>query len=202
MALWYPLQVSFHLWPLINKLANRLQMENLKYTPNYCEENVWQLCQHPQLQDVTKRVLFISSLSRNSPLQLQKSAQGETPVWWDYHVILLASKDSRHSIYDFDSILPFPSEARHYLNSTFQEVPTMKPQDRPLFKVIEGQDYVANFDSDRSHMRDENDNWIFEPPTWPLIQAKGSMSLESILDFSNSNSQQVYTLEVVLHLLD
>jgi hypothetical protein len=131
-------------------------MENLKYTPNYCEENVWQLCQHPQLEDMIKRVLFISSLSSNSPLQLQKSAQGEAPVWWDYHVILLASKKGHHSVYDFDTALPFPSSAQHYLTSTFQEVPTMKREDRPLFKVIEGQDYIANFHSYRAHIRDQN----------------------------------------------
>lgn len=175
-------------------------MENLSYTANYCEENIWLLCQHPELEDAWKRVLFISSLSRNSPLHYQKSAQGDAPVWWDYHVMLLTSTGTKHYIYDFDSTLPFPSDAAHFLRSTFQHLTVMKPDDQPLFKIIEADDYISDFHSDRSHMKDQQGNWIFEPPTWPLI-AKGSMSLESLMDFSDGGSQPVYTLDEVLQTL-
>lgn len=177
-------------------------MENLKYTANYCEENIWQLCQHPELLKQRNRVLFISSLSRNSPLHFQKSARGDAPVWWDYHVILLTSKADTHFIYDFDSTLPFPSEAEKYLSGTFQEVPTMKPDDQPLFKVIEAETYVLGFHSDRSHMKDQDGHWIFEPPAWSLIQSNGTLSLDSLLDFSNSNSGHLYSLDEVLKLID
>ncbi len=177
-------------------------MDELKYTANYCEENIWQLCQHPDLSDAVRRVLFVSSLSRNSPLHFQKSAQGDAPVWWDYHVILMTSIADAHFIYDFDSTLPFPTDAEKYLSGTFQDVPTMKPEDRPLFKVIDGLEYVRDFNSDRSHMRDANGNWIFEPPTWPMIQTNGGMSLVSLMDLSGANSQRIYTLEEVLRLID
>lgn len=176
-------------------------MKNLKYTPNYCEENIWQLCQHPDLTDVLTRVLFISSLSRNSPLHFQQSSQGEMPVWWDYHVILLASKDGHHSIYDFDTTLPFPSVAQQYLKSTFQEVPMMKPDDRPLFKIVEGDDYISSFHSDRSHMRDADGQWIFEPPTWPLIESEGALSIEGLMDFTTTSSHKLYPLDELIDLV-
>lgn len=176
-------------------------MKNLKYTPNYCEENIWQLCQHPDLKDAQRRVLFISSLSRNSPLHFQKSAQGEMPVWWDYHVILLASKDGHHSIYDFDTTLPFPSEAEQYLKSTFQEVPMMKADDRPLFKIIESDDYITGFHSDRQHMKDQEGNWIFEPPSWPLILSEGALRLESLMDFTTTSSHKLYQLDELIKLV-
>lgn len=174
-------------------------MTELKYTPNYCEENVWHLCQHPQLQDVTKRVLFVSSLSRNSPLQFQKSAQEDAPVWWDYHVILMTSSQKGHFIYDFDSTLPFPCEARKYLLETFQEVSTMKPEDRPLFKVIDGMEYVKGFHSDRSHMKDQSGNWIFEPPTWAPIKTTGQLSVQRLMNFSNPN--EYLTLDAMMSLI-
>ncbi|MEQ9301964.1 MAG: hypothetical protein RIF33_25515 [Cyclobacteriaceae bacterium] len=174
-------------------------MTELKYTANYCEENIWQLCQHPELRDAVKQVLFVSSLSRNSPLQFQKSAQGGLPVWWDYHVILLASKGQHHQIYDFDTTLPFPCEAKQYLTSTFQDAEGMKPEDRPLFKIIDGLAYRESFHSDRKHMKDEEGHWIFEPPTWPLIQSTNAqLTLDSLFDFSDKSEQPINTLDELI----
>ncbi|MEM8893950.1 MAG: hypothetical protein AAGC88_05175 [Bacteroidota bacterium] len=169
-------------------------MTDLKYTANFCEENIWHLCQHPELSDFDKQVVFISSLSRNTPLQYQKSAQNGLPVWWDYHVILMTSKNSKHLIYDFDTTLPFPSKASEYLSKTFQDVTGMKSQDYPLFKIIRATEYVEQFHSDRLHMIDQSGNWIFEPPQWPAIKSGGSLSLSTLMDFSDASSTPIFEL--------
>jgi hypothetical protein len=168
--------------------------------PNYCEENIWHLCQHADLLRVKKRVLFVSSLSRNTPLQFQKSALSEEqPVWWDYHVILWTSGIGKDFIYDFDSTLPFPCEANQYLTETFQEVSTMKSEDCPLFKIINANDYISGFHSDRSHMKDKDGQWVFPPPTWDVIQSSGLLSLCQLMDFSQP--QEYYDLNSLLKML-
>ncbi len=131
----------------------------------------------------------------------QKSGVDELPVWWDYHVILMVSKAEQHLIYDFDSSLPFPTEARHYLTNTFQKVSEMKIEEHPLFKIIEGQDYVQQFHSDRSHMKSEIGKWIFEPPTWPVVSSNGTLGLSTLMDFSNASQQRSYRLEQLLQLV-
>jgi len=146
-----------------------MKSESFKYTANYCEENIWHLCQHPLLADYSKRVLIISNSAKNCPFHAQKSAVGNQPVWWDYHVVLLASKDGLNFIYDFDSTLPFPSLLTDYLNHTFPNPDLWISKDLPHFKSIASEDYINNFYSDRSHMKDSLGTWIFIPPVWPTI---------------------------------
>lgn len=150
------------------------------------------------MKDFDKQVVFISSISRNTPLQYQKSAKDGLPVWWDYHVILMASRHGKHLIYDFDTTLPFPSKASEYLSKTFQDVSGMKSKDRPLFKMIPSAEYVKHFHSDRSHMIDQSGNWIFDPPQWPAIKSGGSLSLSALMDFSDTSSTSILELNELM----
>jgi protein N-terminal glutamine amidohydrolase len=172
-----------------------MNLKMLKYTVNYCEENIWHLSQHPQLVGFSKKVLIISNGSKNCPFYAQKSANGNLPVWWDYHVVLLASKNGESFIYDFDSTLPFPSPITHYLNHTFPNADIWLSKDLPVFKAIEAEFYIENFYSDRSHMMDPLGNWIFTPPIWPTITEGGNLKLHDLMDFTEMCQEQLIPLE-------
>ncbi len=167
-------------------------MEKYKYTPNYCEENIWQLCKHPALQLMERYVLIISNKAKNCPIYHQKSGKDGEPVWWDYHVVLLA-KDGRESwIYDFDSTLEFPVKTYDYLKLGFP-AEKVNVEDLPLFKVIPSKTFVKEFHSDRSHMVADDGSWIFQPPKWPRILSETRMDIKDLKDFANSR-QEICTL--------
>ena len=172
-----------------------MEREAFKYTVNYCEENIWHLCQHPELHDFDKKVLIVSNSAKNCPFYSQKSGQDEQAVWWDYHVIMLASKDGSNMVYDFDSRLNFPCELTDYLERTFLNHPYWLEKDLPQFKAIEANTYTKAFFSDRSHMKDLHGNWIFSPPAWPIIEGKGKLILNDLMDFSQNSHQRIFSLE-------
>jgi protein N-terminal glutamine amidohydrolase len=171
-----------------------MKLETFRYTANFCEENIWHLCQNPDLAAYTKTVLIMSNSSRNCPLWHQQSAKGEEPVRWDYHVVLLASSPDACLIYDFDSSLDLPIPLDTYLERTFQ---SDRAEDQPFFKAIDSQDFIHLFNSDRSHMKDGEGNWKFSPPGWPLIQNKEALPLPELLDFSENSNHNIYALEEV-----
>lgn len=171
-----------------------MKLETFKYTANFCEENIWHLCQNPDLAAFIKTVLIISNGSRNCPLWHQKSAEGQEPVRWDYHVVLLASSPETSLIYDFDSTLDLPIPLHEYLDQTFQ---SEYEDEQPVFKAVDSHDFVHLFYSDRSHMKDGEGDWKFTPPSWPLIQNKEELPLPDLLDFSANSNQKIYTLEEV-----
>ncbi|CEP16954.1 hypothetical protein [Parasitella parasitica] len=129
----------------------------LKYTPCYCEENIYMLC-----LEIAKRrpevlgdfsVMFISNNNRSVPLWQQKAGRGdEHVVLWDYHVVLYSKQDSKAMIYDFDSLLPFPSPADFYAFETFKPNVVVKDVFRHSFRFIPAKAYLDHFSSDRRHM--------------------------------------------------
>lgn len=171
-----------------------MKIKTFEYTENYCEENIWHLCQHPDLSDFSKKVLIISNRSKNCPFLQQKSSIDQQAVWWDYHVILLASKSGINLVYDFDSTLALPSSLSDYLRLTFDEKTNWRVSDFPGFKSIEASVYVQTFFSDRSHMKDPEGNWIFSPPHWPHIESEEKLSLSTLLDFTETSQERIYSL--------
>lgn len=167
-----------------------------KYTKNYCEENVWQLCVHPDISSPDNIVLVISNASQNCPFWFQNPIENENPVWWDYHVVLMGRKQEKWWIYDFDSILEFPCSLDFYLNQTFGKE-NLTPETAPLFKCIPASDFANSFFSDRNHMKDARDNWIFNPPSWPKIEHGHAKKLEiaEIMDFSPSSQYEIISLD-------
>ncbi|MEX2513195.1 MAG: hypothetical protein WD398_09835 [Cyclobacteriaceae bacterium] len=167
-----------------------------KYTKNYCEENIWHLCQHPDLEALDKKVLIISNETKNCPFWQQKSTADLGPVWWDYHVVLLALDSGIWSIYDFDSCLEFPISLVTYLHQTFL-LEIFRQEHLPFFKCLPATTYINSFSSDRSHMKDTEGNWIFTPPSWPIIEHGQShkLEMEEMMDFSLASSQNIIHLD-------
>ena len=57
---------------------------DIDYQAYYCEENIWRLCQQPQLQVHKSEVVFISNPRRTCALWYQRAAPYPTePVVWD-----------------------------------------------------------------------------------------------------------------------
>jgi hypothetical protein len=135
----------------------------LRYQPYYCEENIWQLCQHPQY--LGGEVIFISSYGDHFPMLYQEGSEHpSSPIFWDYHVVLL--KDGY--IHDFNSTLPFSTSIKEYFERSFIDESLLTPIQKPMFRVLLATDYVEFFLSDRRHMKTA-DNWDAPPPDWPMI---------------------------------
>jgi protein N-terminal glutamine amidohydrolase len=174
-----------------------MKITSYQYTANFCEENIWHLCQNDELAAFEKTVLIISNKQRNCPLWHQKSAVDLGPVRWDYHVVLLATRKSERLVYDFDSTLGLPTSLQDYLNQTFKPESPSWETDKPLFKAIDADKYINSFYSDRTHMLNSEGDWVFVPPHWPLIKSMGELPLPELLDFSFSSSHQIYSFEEI-----
>jgi hypothetical protein len=141
---------------------------DVRYHPFYCEENVFHLCQHPVFGARARHAVFVSGRAGGFVMWHQRAARGPTsPLFWDYHVIVLA--EDPWEVWDLDSTLGCPVPAREYLDRSFR---AGVPLDlAPLFRVVRAADLVAKLASDRSHMRGPDGRFERPPPTWPPVSA-------------------------------
>jgi len=146
-----------------------LSPESFLYQPYYCEENIWQLCQHEQFKN--SDVIFIASKGDAFPMLKQHAMKHPSmPVLWDYHVILLTENNR---VLDFDTTLPFAVDAATYFSQSFLDNALLDAELRPWFRLVPVAEFVASFCSDRSHMKTEA-GWLAPPPDWPLIGGSAS----------------------------
>ena len=172
-----------------------IKREDLNYAPNYCEENIWFLCQQSALENSEKLVIIISNEYCRCRLWMQRSAKHpEKAIWWDYHVILLEKRED-WMIWDLDTLCDFPEKAIPYLKMTFHNGLDADSQYMPLFKLISSKDYVEKFSSNRGHMRTPDKNWIAPPPPWPAILKDNTSTFYEITHVEKNKMDNVYTLE-------
>jgi len=176
---------------------NMLQKTDCPYQAYYCEENIWKLCQLEFFEDTAVQILFLLPSQANFiAVWQQQLAKAKQPVFWDYHVILLDKSNAQ--IYDFDSLLPFPVDAKEYFSSSFaMDFPAYLPQ----FKVFERKDFIERFSSDRSHMLDEQGNWMASPPVWPCILNNNGIDLKKILLKQDASFCKSYSYREMLNQL-
>jgi len=158
--------------------------KQLKYQPYFCEENIWHLCQHPDY--LSGHVVFIASYSDYFPMLSQQGYDnpGEL-VFWDYHVVLL----NHGNIYDFNTALPFTSKVSDYFAQSFIDDDLLNPSQAPMFRMVPADEFVAEFESDRRHMKTA-DGWNAPPPEWPLITQSAS-NLHRFADMSDLEFGQI-----------
>ncbi|MCW8917304.1 MAG: protein N-terminal glutamine amidohydrolase [Gammaproteobacteria bacterium] len=142
-----------------------------RYTPLFCEENIWHLAQALVAKGVnpeTLQVIVISNPQRQVVLFNQRNGAELGHVVWDYHVILRRHDDETGDrIYDFDSRLPFPCNSRDYLTATFGLQGELDESLRACLRSIPAAKYLHRFYSDRSHMVGVVEKKAFPP--WPAI---------------------------------
>ena len=164
------------------------------YTPFYCEENIWYFCQEAEFSGLTRRVVCISNEHRACPIWGQRAAPAPNqPVWWDYHVILLCRQDS-WMVWDLDTLIGLPVTLGDYLQQAFR-IPqiALNRQYAPLFRVIDAEEYIMTFSSDRSHMRDPSGGWLAPPPPWPVIIQEGLPNFAECIDVNSTWIGEVMT---------
>ncbi len=153
--------------------------ENYKYTPRYCEENVWHLC-NDAIGDDGKAV-FISNQNKQCPMWHQRAAAVGDPVIWDYHVVYLSRVEKQWMIFDLDTTLEFPANFEVYLSASFPR--SIRTGYEPVFRIVDADEFVAIFCSDREHMRSRDGKYLSSPPEWPLICGGAENNLSRFLNF-------------------
>lgn len=141
---------------------------DVRYQPFYCEENVFHLCQHPVLADRERHVVFVSGRMGGCVMWHQRAARGPSaPLFWDYHVFVLAG--SPWEVWDLDSTLGCPVPAAEYVRRSFRS--GLPPDLAPVFRVVRADELIAALASDRSHMRGPDGRFERPPPPWPPVSA-------------------------------
>ena len=160
-----------------------LQMESIvikeeqTYTSCYCEENVWWLCKRLTPSNLSSYVIFVSNDNRTVPLWKQSAAQNpDAAVVWDYHVILAVKSAPETLVFDLDTTLSYPCPFRVYADATFPMDDRLPPEYKRMFRVVPTNEYLANFASNRSHMKDVDDpeKWLKPPPSYDCILTQNS----------------------------
>ncbi|KAH7642271.1 hypothetical protein HUG17_5316 [Dermatophagoides farinae] len=175
-----------------------LDYKQLIYTPFYCEENIWKLCEHIQQKEpeLLKNcfVVFISNDIEKVLLWAQKIGNPDHNyhVIWDYHVILIYyntddDDDDMAVVFDYDTILPFPCSFNDYQNSVLRRYDYINSKYDCKFRIIMAEQYLRTFSSDRSRMKDSNGKFIQPPPEYPCIQT--STESNNLNDFISMNMQ-------------
>ncbi|KAG1695559.1 Protein N-terminal glutamine amidohydrolase [Nymphon striatum] len=175
----------------------KVNREDCTYTPFYCEENIWKLCETIQSINTGAlqccHVIFISNEKEMVPLWAQKAgSQGSSGlVTWDYHVILayslLNETMTRSKIYDFDSRRPFPSNFHDYFHDTFRPNLQLEPDYHRMFRVIGAPSYLKLFSSNRFHMKKVDGTWCADPPSYScILNEAGSDTLKSFISMKES----------------
>ena len=160
----------------------------LRYAAYYCEENIWQLCAHPELQTRDARVAFVSNPNRSCALWAQRAAsQPGAPVVWDYHVVLLARDSAEWMAWDLDTLVGLPVPASQWLAHTFLPLRDQYSYLAPRFRLLEPAAYRAGFSSDRSHMLEPDGSWKRPPPSWPAIVTPDAPSFLRWSEMSESD---------------
>ncbi|CAO3633934.1 unnamed protein product [Cunninghamella blakesleeana] len=183
-----------------------LVREELNYTPAYCEENIYFLCKaikekYPDCLDDCS-VIVISNQKEEIPMWRQRSGQiiNEGLVVWDYHVVLLVKDTQKEDenkndyyIYDFDTMLPFPTLFQDYIEESFRpDFPILDTYKR-CFRKVPAKAYLTYFASDRSHMIHKG-YYRAPPPKYPAIRASNymTMTLPNYRDMTNSTEPEKY----------
>ena len=174
------------------------QRENYAYHSRYCEENIWWLCQQPDL--IHSNVLVIAAAEAECfPILCQREANApDEPLLWDYHVVLLWHTSHQAYILDFDTTLPFCTPLERYFEQSFLAEELLYPEYVPWFRLIKAQAYLQHFKSDRRHMRTKN-GWYAPPPPWPPISENES-NLHRFTTMTNREYGSVMTATSLLQI--
>jgi protein N-terminal glutamine amidohydrolase len=161
-----------------------LDRKTLDYQALYCEENVWRLLSGASLEGAAAWAVIVSNAARSVLLLRQAAGRPvDGLVLWDYHVFAVLSDPIQGRLaLDMDSDLPLPCPLASYLRETFPA--DVHRSAMPRFRVMEGGDYLADFVSDRSHMRRPDGSWLAPPPPWPA-PGQGSGRPSVLMDWAD-----------------
>ncbi len=145
--------------------------DTFRYTPLFCEENIWWLAHDliaRGIDETALEVWFFINQGASVLLFQQGRADAHAPVLWDYHVVLRERSEDTDRVFDFDTRLPFPLASDRYLTATFADQATLAAHYRAQVRQVAAAHYLQHFYSDRSHMHGQVPRSAF--PDYPIIQ--------------------------------
>jgi protein N-terminal glutamine amidohydrolase len=131
------------------------ERDRIRYTPLFCEENIWWLARSMLEEGVDPAdlsVLYLSNARQSILLANQSAAAEGRLVIWDYHVVLRARLEDVEYIFDPDTRLDFPEPLASYLSQTFPTQAELPEGMRTWVRSIPAASYLSHFRSDRRHM--------------------------------------------------
>jgi len=168
------------------------------YTRCYCEENIWLLAKEltENLRLHTSSDLYVVLIS--NAIKVIGLYLKHGPIFWDYHVILIAKGESR-TFYDFDADnVDFPCPISTYLKCALRPDNLLPSQYQRIYRVIPVEEFWKWFSSDRSHMITKVEDNIpvygASPPAYPPIQLPGIKNnlFSHFVDITNKEIGMVY----------
>jgi hypothetical protein len=168
-----------------------------RYHSHYCEENVWWLCQHPEVADRRRWVTFVSNEDRRCLFRHQTVVAADEVVIWDYHVLLIVESEQVEA-WDLDTRLGMPVPLAEYLDATFPSNLPKAIAPQPRLRLVEAPLLLPIFTTDRSHMRQPNGIWLKPPPPWHPPTAPGHpMNLPRLIDMNDDIAGEVLDLDAL-----
>jgi protein N-terminal glutamine amidohydrolase len=161
---------------------NIFKKSDYLYTKLFCEENIWQLAKSLIKSDIDEKkihVMFITNHNKHIAIYNQLATEPNQAVIWDYHVILILKIKQSVCVFDFDSRLDFPTPINNYFQHSLPD--NIKTEYHSQFRMIAADNYLQNFYSDRSHMKNIIADADF--PQYPAIvpSSKEKMQLNDLL---------------------
>lgn len=147
------------------------QRRRYRYTPYFCEENIWWLARALNDEDIplrAMRVWLFSNADASIALLNQRAAPDGGVTAWDYHVVLVAQRMGQRQVFDFDTRLAFPTPASDYLAGSFPPQRQLPTKWRAWVREIPAAAYLSRFHSDRRHMQGHLPASAF--PDYPVIK--------------------------------
>jgi hypothetical protein len=174
--------------------------EKFNYCAFYCEENIWKLCQEPEFLGKSAFVVFVSNPQKSCAIWHQQTSESvDQLVVFDYHVFLLAEDEEQGwLVWDLDTTLGFPVRAATYFQDSFSSGYIIPEELNPFFRILSPQDYLDHLSTDRSHMLDENGEWLHPPPQWeaPFTREMG-MNLYQFAQIEEGSIAEGFVGEVL-----
>jgi len=144
--------------------------EDIRYTPLFCEENIWWLAGALVERGFAPErltVLLFSNPWGSIQMSAQRAGYQGGQLVWDYHVVLRAEHEGADWVLDPDSLLAFPTLCEMYLQRSFPIQSGMPEQVRTWVRCIPAAGYLRHFHSDRRHMLGQIPDSAF--PNYPII---------------------------------
>jgi hypothetical protein len=175
-------------------------IDELLYQPFYCEENIWQLGQRPEVAELERYAVFVGSDAGLVPLFAQRAGrESDGLVFWDYHVVLLVQGEREQLIFDLDCRLGAPLGASVWIQASIPDLTALPEPYHPRFRVVPFPRFLETFSSDRSHMLEEDGSYKKPAPPWdaPVLPETPSNVLR-FADMSEDFVGRVLSVEALL----
>lgn len=151
-----------------------------EYASCYCEENVWAFVRLAAAAGIETFAVFISNAHKQCPVWRQRKGD---PVVWDYHMVALVRAGAACCVVDFDSTLGLVTPAEAYVAAALGPGVKFPDEYRPRARVVDGATFLAEFATDRRHMRLEAGGYSAPPPARPHPRGPSATSAWNLDEF-------------------